>query len=326
MSIEGGGYRGGISKFKNPVLDENVADPTVWKAGKYYYLFYTGNFTGPIYQSKNMIDWETTGRCPFDNQTIVQLEQLARWYNSDPVIYAPTVVKNGNKYLMYISITWKCLCVLSSDNPLGPFRNPRVLVDKNISGLDITFEDSCVVKDLDGQWYLMFGSHGRLTRTKLTENGLDLFDGKFDHVAGNRLFPRWVYEGLYAYYREGYWYLFAARGNYTSATDPYKVVVGRCKTLGGVFRNKLGLRMDCGFATTILRPDSTDVYLGGGHTGEIFTDDMGTDYIYYQRQRADEMHFRPLFLQKIMWDEKGWPYFKDGVTQMIEDKPVISKK
>lgn len=315
--------------FRNPVLDQNVADPTIWKVDNTFHLFYTGNFTDPIYTSNDMINWTNTGKCPFNEDTINQLKDLASRYNSDPVIYAPTVVKNGNYYLMYISITWKCLCVLYSTSPLGPFRFPRnyptVLVDKEISGLDITFEDSCVAQDLDGQWYLMFGSHGNLTRTKLSKNGLSLYDKKFDHVAGcPKLFPRWIYEGLYAYYRNGYWYLFAAKGNYTSATDPYEVVVGRCKTLGGVFRNKLGLRMDWGFASTILKPDSTKVYLGGAHTGEIFTDDAGNDYIYYQRQRANEMHFRPLFLQRIFWDKNGWPYFKDGVTQMEDIIPVLN--
>ena len=317
--------------FTNPVLDENVADPTIWKSGDTYHLFYTGNFTSPIYTSKDMVNWTNTNQCPFLQETIDQLFDIAKDYGSDPVIYAPTVVKNDGLYLMYISLTWKCICVLCSTNPMGPFRfynnHPYVLVDEKISGMNITFEDTCVAQDLDGQWYLMFGSHGNLTRTKLHHYGIDLLDKKFDHVAGcPKLFPRWIYEGLYAYYHDGYWYLFAAKGNYTSAKDPYEVVVGRCKTLGGVFRNKWGLRMDMGFASTILKPDSTNVYLGGAHTGEIFTDDNGWNYIYYQRQRANEIHFRPLFLQRIYWGKDGWPYFKDGVTQMEEIMPAIKTK
>ena len=173
----------------------------------------------------------------------------------------------------------------------------------------------------------MFGSHGRLYRTKLNDDGLDLYDYKFDHVAGCKLWPRNVYEGLYAKYHNGYWYLFAAKGNYTSATDPYKVTVGRSKTLDGVFKNKYGLRMDWGFGSVILEPNTTMSYLGGGHTGEIFTDSNGQDYIFYQRQRADEIHFRPLFLQRIYWDRvTGWPYFYDGVTQINELKPVLNEK
>ena len=81
--------------------------------------------------------------------------------------------------------------------------------------------------------------------------------------------------------------------------------------------------MKWGFANTILNPDSTDIYLGGGHTGEIFEDNEGNTYIYYQRQRANEKHFRPLFLQRIYWDKKGWPYFKNNETQITEIKPKI---
>ena len=317
-------------KFTNPILNENVGDPTVWENENNYYLFYTGNFNSTIYNSTDMINWSDTGICPFTNETQSQLRDLARQYDSDPVIYAPTVVRNGDYWLMYISITWKCLTVLKSSTPVGPFEFangvPYVLVDEKISGLPITFEDSCVAYDHnEKQWYLMFGSHGNLTRTTLQNNGLYLTNGaKFDHVAGlPKLNPRKIYEGLYAYYRNGYWYLFAAKGNYTSATDPYEVVVGRSKKLGGVFKNKWGLPMKWGFATNILKPDSVNNYLGGGHTGEIFEDKKGNTYIFYQRQRANELHYRPLFLQRIYWDKKGWPYFKDGVTQMIDDAPIV---
>ena len=316
--------------FKNPVLDKNVGDPTIWECDGVYYLYYTGCFDYTIYKSIDMVNWEDTGVCPFTKDTQYQLRNLAHLYDSDPVIYAPTVVKNGENWLMYISITWKCLTVLKSNSPLGPFKFsnglPYVLVDEKISGLPITFEDSCVAYDHnEKQWYLMFGSHGNLTRTTLQDNGLYLTnDAKFEHVAGiPKCNPRKIYEGLYTYYRNGYWYLFAAKGDYTSSTNPYEVVVGRSKKLGGVFRNKWGFPMKWGFATNILKPDSVEHYLGGGHTGEIFEDKKGNTYIFYQRQRANEIHYRPLFLQRIYWDKKGWPYFKDGVTQMIDDVPLV---
>jgi arabinan endo-1,5-alpha-L-arabinosidase len=319
-----------LNTFQNPVLNENVGDPTVWKDNDTFYLFYTGNFNSTIYNSKDMLNWTDMKICPFTNDTIEQLKSIANTYNSDPVIYAPTVIKNGDNWLMYLSITWKCMVVLKATSPIGPFKFanglPYILVDEEISGLPITFEDSCVAYDHnEKQWYLMFGSHGNLTRTTLQNNGLYLTNNaKFDHVAGiPKCNPRKIYEGLYAYYKDNWWYLFAASGDYTSATNPYRVVVGRSKKLSGTFKNKWGLPMKWGFANTILNPDSTDIYLGGGHTGEIFEDNEGNTYIYYQRQRANEKHFRPLFLQRIYWDKKGWPYFKNNETQITEIKPKI---
>ena len=79
--------------FTNPVLDLNVADPTIWQENNNYYLFYTGSFTGHIYTSVDMINWTDTGKCPFNSKTISQLEELAVLSKSEPHIYAPTVVK-----------------------------------------------------------------------------------------------------------------------------------------------------------------------------------------------------------------------------------------
>ena len=56
-------------KFTNPVLNENVGDPTVWENENNYYLFYTGNFNSTIYHSVDMINWVNTGICPFTNET-----------------------------------------------------------------------------------------------------------------------------------------------------------------------------------------------------------------------------------------------------------------
>lgn len=314
--------------FTNPLTEASVPDPTVFDGEDgYYYLYYTGGFESPLFRSKDLVNWENSGICPFSEETRKQLGEIAAEHNSDNFFYAPTVKKMGDNFVMYISLTWKAMVALRSSGPTGPFEfdgEPYVLIDNSITGLEITNEDSCVATDLDGTNYLMWGSHGNLTRTTLSSDGLRLADGAtFDHVAGNPREPRRVYEGLYAYWHDGFWYLFAAKGDYTSDLDPYEVVVGRCETLGGRFLDKKGRPMDKGFATRILVPDNCDTYLGGGHTGEIFKDKAGRYYIFYQRQLADVIHYRPLFLQQIFWAEDGWPYFKNGFTQLKDINPEI---
>ena len=219
------------------------------------------------------------------------------------------------------------MVVLRSLCPYGHYEfvgDPHALLDSTITGLDITFEDSCVARDLDGTLYLMWGSWGKMYRTTLNNDGMSLTqDATFTHIAGDPSEPRKLFEGLYAYRNKGYWYLFAAKGDYTSSVDPYEVVVGRCDTLGGVFVDKDGNRMDEGYASLILQPNATNIYLGGAHTGEIFVDKTGKTFIFYQRQLTGVQHYRPLFLQEIMWGDDGWPYFKDGVTQINGIKPII---
>lgn len=313
--------------YTNPLLQDDIADPTIWQYEKDYYLTSTGIFDRTLYHSIDLIHWEHTDIRPFNEETLSQLNDLAIKYDSTPVIYAPTVFKNYDKWLMYISISWKCACVLQSDSPIGPFKFigcPYVLIDNDITKLDITNEDTFVARDLDNKLYIIWGSHGHIMRTQLTDDGLHLIKNfKVDRAAGLPCIPRRVYEGAYAYYRNGYWYLFAAKGNYTSATDPYEVIVGRSKKLNGTFRNKWGLPLKWGCYTKILTPNDCSKYLGGAHTGEIFTDKDGRTFIFYARQKAEVMHYRLLCLQEIFWDKKGWPYFKDSKTQLEGECPNL---
>ncbi|WQJ53720.1 MAG: Extracellular exo-alpha-(1-_5)-L-arabinofuranosidase ArbA [Wendovervirus sonii] len=315
-----------ITHFSNPVFNADTADPTIWTDGNDYYLYYTNWWlSAPIYKSKDLIHWENTNTHAVNEKTKQQLYKLADEYKSDKCFYAPTVVKIGNSYNMYISVSWKCMVVLTSENVNGPFKfkndEPYVLIDNNITGLNITNEDSCIAID-NGHIYLMWGSHGNLTKTELQSDGLHLIENaKFEHIAGDPENQYKVYEGLYAYKHGKYWYLFAASGQYNSYERPYNVVVGRSKSFDKPFRDKWGRKMAKGHASTILKPDSLDTYLGAGHTGEIFEDKDGKTYIAYQRQEISTSK-RPLFIQQIFWSKCGWPYFKNGgKTVMFEEMP-----
>ncbi|MCQ2344248.1 MAG: family 43 glycosylhydrolase [Paludibacteraceae bacterium] len=316
--------------FRNPVSEEQSADPTVWRDQEsgIFYLFSTGPFEKHLMLSHDMVNWEDAGYSPLDESTIWQIYELADKCGSAYGFYAPTVVKNGDKWLMYISLTHVCMIVLESNHADGGFHfkndEPYILLDEEITGLNITFEDSFVARENDGKWYMMWGSHGKLYRTTLSDDGLSLAENAvFEHFTGNPDKPYKVYEGLYAYYRNGWWYLFAARGQYNSRERPYTVVVGRSRKLSGTFRNRWGFRMIKGYATVIMKPGDMSEYLGGAHTGEIFTDKAGNDYIFYQRQLADVEHYRCLFLQSIHWDIFGWPYFKGRKCQMEDIIPVV---
>ena len=92
------------------------------------------------------------------------------------------------------------------------------------------------------------------------------------------------------------------------------MVVGRSRTLDGEFLDQSGRKMKEGYATSVLSSNDGDRFFGPGHNGEIFTDRLGHDYIMYHchdRSRGKDSE-RYLMLQRLFWDNDGWPYVKNG--------------
>ena len=119
-------------------------------------------------------------------------------------------------------------------------------------------------------------------------------------------------------YRRGdWWYLFASSGEYNNGT--YAIVVGRARHLTDDFTDRTGRLMKEGFAETILRSRPGDRFYGPGHNGEIFSSPSGRTYMVYHCHdreltpyRPHGYNPRPFFLQEILWDSDGWPYFETG--------------
>jgi beta-xylosidase len=124
--------------YGNPVIDRNLADPHVILHGGTWYLYATGDVDGDsgyrAYTSTDLVHW---ARGP------VVFQPDARH------VWAPDVWRDprtGRFHLYYTAA--QTVGVAEGEGPLGPFRNPRTLVDDAI--------DAHLFRDDDGRLYLYY--------------------------------------------------------------------------------------------------------------------------------------------------------------------------
>lgn len=300
--------------IKNPVYPSDFPDPTTWKGDDGVWRAISTSHK--ILKSKDFFTWENTGKRAIPDTP----EGLAPFRKRFDNVWAPDVFKNGREYLIYVSLIQNpkdsAIAVFSSKNPDGPFTDGKIVTDSRNTKIIDTIDPE-VVRDERGQLWLFFGSTGKIHRIKLAPDGKSIAKGaKYEHVAGlhivkNRSRNK-VFEGPYLHKRNGWWYLFASRGQYWNHT--YGVVVGRSKTLDGVFVDRKGVKMTDGGGTPVIVSGKKDKFYGPGHNGEIVTIG-GNDYMpLHCHIRGPKSGDRPLFVVEIKWDKDGWPSaaFKDS--------------
>jgi beta-xylosidase len=124
--------------YRNPVIADNLADPSVIRVKGLYYLYGTGQVDGDngyrVYTSSDLIRWQ---RGPVVFQP------------GPPHMWAPDVWPDpttGRFWLYYTAN--RTIGVAVADGPRGPFRKLRDLVDNAI--------DAHLFRDDDGRLYLYY--------------------------------------------------------------------------------------------------------------------------------------------------------------------------
>ena len=313
--------------FHNPVIDKSWPDPTVWTDGSRYYTICTGVRT--IMASEDLVNWTDLETAPLSDKALASAKAVGK------KLWAPDVVKIGDRWMLYLtcyeSAEYCGISVFESESATGPWEFIGKLTHSIENGIKDSIDPEVVVDPETGKVWLFFGSIGGIHRVQLTDDGKKLAEGaSFEHVAGLdiNLDPSRsrVYEGAYLHHRDGYWYLFASAGRYFDHS--YGIVVGRSRTLEGTFTDKEGKKMSGGYGSVILQSEPKDDFFGPGHNGEIITDSKGQDYIpYHCHNRVDGKDMgRHTLLQRIYWDEEGWPYFETGKPLTIEQMPYTGQK
>jgi arabinan endo-1,5-alpha-L-arabinosidase len=291
------------AKISNPVYPKDFPDPTTWQAPDGTWRAVSTSHK--LLKSKDFFTWEDTGT------RAIPHEELAPFRKRFDNVWAPDVFKNGKEYLMYISLIQtapdSAIAVFSSKSPDGPFTNGKIITDSKITKIRDTIDPE-VVRDEKGQLWLFFGSTGKIHRIKLAPDGKSIAKGaKYEHVAGLANSPgrKKVFEGPYLHKHDGWWYLFASRGQYWDHS--YGVIVGRSKTLDGTFVDRKGTPMTEGGGTPVITSGPKDKFFGPGHNGEIVTIN-GRDYMaLHCHIKGKHSGRRPLFVTEIKWDDEGWP-------------------
>jgi arabinan endo-1,5-alpha-L-arabinosidase len=311
--------------YTNPVSNTSLPDPTVimGKDG-YFYLYATEDTRGmPIMQSKDLTAWKWTNKTVFNNAT------RPTWLKNGG-LWAPGINYINNRYVLYYALsTWgeahdNGIGIATADGPQGPFTDKGKLFTSDEIGVSNSIDPDLLVDD-NGKNYLFWGSMGGgLYMIEMSSDGLSIKQGaKKQKVAGDYI------EGVYVYKRENYYYLFGSVGTCCAgASSTYQLVVGRSSDLTGPYLNKSGHRMLDGYYSDVI--SGSTIFKGTGHCSPIVKDDAGDDWIlfhgYDTRKTGDQADWRFLLLERVYWDNDGWPYIgNNGTPSTTEAGPVFKE-
>ena len=310
------------NKYTNPVFDQNTPDPSVVQAPDgAFYAYGTG---GTCRKSYDLVNWEDMGialKRPTWNDS-VRTDKEGKVHPMRFSLWALDVSRVGKKYLVhYASAYWgnetrTGLGVAEGTSPTEFTDCGKMFCSTEI-GVQNSI-DPCYVKD-KGKKYLIWVSFRRLYMGRLTKDGKRIKNpSHLTQVAGT------AFEGAMVYKRKGYYYLFASVGTCCEgAKSTYHTVVGRSKKLAGPYVDRQGGRMLDNHYETVIK--GNDRWKGPGHNSEIITDKEGDTWLLYHAYDAlDPEKGRVMLLDKLLWDEEGWPYVEGGTPSTTpQDAPVL---
>ena len=271
--------------------------------------------------------WQRIGSA-FNEQT---RPAESRYGYGKAALWAPEIRIIRDKYVLFFSMWWgdvgtydgHSVAYAVADAPSGPFafRGQIINSDPDYPPFYGTHHsiDQFYVED-NGKSYLFWGSFRGLYAAELDIDGeLNIAVKKetLVQVAGN------AYEGSCVYRRGDYYYLFASVGDWTGGmSSTYRTVVGRSKNLFGPYVDRQGGRMLDNRYEELISGD--DRFAGTGHNSNIIEDDKEQTWMFYHAYDSSAPDKgRQTMLDRVHWDDEGWPVVYNGHPSEVFGVPTI---
>lgn len=312
-------------KIKNPILSGFNPDPSIVRVEDTYYIA-TSTFEWwpgvQIHMSKDLVNWKLIAH-PLNEKRLLDMTG-----NLDSGgIWAPDLsYDNGKFYLVYTDVkvtdgAYKdCInYLITAKDIMGPWSDPIVL---NTAGFDASlFHDDDGKKYLVNQYWDPRSYHHPFYGIMCTE-----YSEEEKKLVGE---PWLIYkgtddkftEGPHIYKLNGYYYIFVAQGGTEYA---HQERAARARSLHDEFETQPGEP----FLTTVDAPYHPIQKAGHGsmvqtENGEwYFTHLMGRPLHHSFESVLDPRGWCPLGretgIQKMEWDEEGWPHITGGRHGMVE--------
>ncbi len=320
-----------------------AADPDVLKTDNgYFYMYCTNTYCemgnkgmqydrGPIFQSKDLINWTWVGSV-FDGHP-----QALNWGDKDAGVWAPSVIKVGNHYNYYYSLSlWgdsnPGIGVATSLTPYGPWTHYGKVLDSNLSGVKNSI-DPQPIYDEDGKLYLIWGSFYGIGAVELTDDGTEVFWGInnikdhlywiIDDNSNGQMDININYEGSYIIKRNDSYYYFGSQGTCCDGVNStYRVKAGKANKLLGKYYGSDGktLTDETGSYGDLVVGPSEEV-AGVGHN-TVVEDYEGEFWLFYHGfdVNGEYPNERTIFMDKLYFDENDMPYVENKKASIHQDK------
>jgi len=297
----------------------SVHDPVMIRQGDTYYLYCTG-FGISAWSSPDMKHWDRLQ--PVFREAPEWAKEEVPGFRGH--IWAPDISFRDGVYYLYYSVSTfgkNLSCIgLATNTTLDPgapdYRwEDRGMVVKSVPGRDLwNAIDPNRVEDEEGNSWLTFGSFWRGMKLFRLNEALDApAEPQEWYTISAR--PRDVYTGdndpgegaveaPFIFRKHGFYYLFVSfdfccRG----IESTYKIMVGRSEQVTGPYLDKRGRDMVQGGGSLVLEGNSD--WPGVGHNAVCTFD--GQDYLVYHAYDAADNGRSKLKIDRIRWDEEGWP-------------------
>lgn len=278
--------------FSNPVIQGDLADPTVIRVGEKYYATgssYDWSPEFPLYVSDDLVNWKQIGNI---------LEEKPEWTSTG--FWAPELFgHNGRFYCFYsagrASDGKHCIGLAVADKPEGPYIDKGYILDSGTEQID-----SHIFND-NGTLYMTWKAHGvdpcpdEIACAKLRDDCLGLAGEEFTLIRDDE---RLGDEGQCMFKRGGWYFLlYSARACCGPASD-YEVRLARAKSVEGPWEKCPD--------NPILSGGTADVK-ALGHGTVVETPDGRLFYLChaYFTERNFFLGRRP-FLSELESTEDGW--------------------
>lgn len=291
-------------KIVNPILPGFYPDPSICKAGEWFYLVCSSFELCPgipIFRSRDLAHWEQIGNVMTkENGFHVKANTFTGG------VMAPTIrYYDGTFYIINTNFSDKGNYIVTAEDPAGPWSEPHWLDD--VPGIDAS-----LFIDDDGSAYII-GTGNVVKRADGTmDRGIWLcdFDLKTFKVTGEQT-AIWDSalrnapspEAPHIYRKDGYYYLIIAEGG----TEHYhSVAVARSKELKGWYEgfqgNPVMTHRQMGYTCKIANV---------GHADLVETD-SGNWYAVMLASRTIGGYYKNLgretYICPVIW-ERDWPVF-----------------
>ena len=313
--------------YSNPLMvrkdgieySREIADPTIVNGEDgYYYIVSTDQ---KFLRSEDLIDWEV-----IDEQIIPTPTWGNELYDNpgQKHMWAPDLKKINDTWILYYSLSGSNqpygVGYATSKYVDGPYEDQGKLFDYQEIGIENAIDPQIYIEDEN--IYMVVGSYRGVFLIQLNDDGQSLYNGVEYQNENKTLIAgrvgQWdstTFEGGYIIKKDDTYYFFGSSGLACEKKNSnYKVYVGKSDSLFGPYKNELGQSLTGGsyYSATIgelvLTTPANQDSIGPGHNS-IFIDDAGDYWIYYHAyHKYDNYNNRHLFMDKLEWDENGFPY------------------
>lgn len=311
--------------YYNPVIRVAAPDPTAIRTDDgSYYLYATEDIRNmPIFKSENMVDWKQVGTA-FTNETRPDFLPGTPGVRMHANIWAPEIRRIKGKYVLFYSLAdWGNHWVSTvgyavADGPEGPFTPKGKVFDSREVNVENSIDQ--FFYEENGKYYMLWGSFFGIYLMELNVADDLTITPKLKtkrQIAGN------AYEGINLWKRDGYYYLFGSVGTCCEGKNStYTTVVGRSKSLFGPYVDKQGGKMLDNRHEVVLH--KSDRFVGTGHNAILLEDDEKNTWMLYHAFELENLDAqRQVLLDRVLWDEDGWPYVNNHEPSYGAFRPAI---